>query len=362
MDESLAASEAVDREKALTLAALAAQAWCTRGGAQPEPGEQLVGHLMRASAWASRARAHRGLRPLSVADLVAAFEVPVADWLPGGGGFALMEDGLPTPICIELVDDAGTSALAEVEQRVILRAMDNLGTRTDAAEGYTTFRRFLVEHATAPHGDAARAVRAVGIDLSEVYEPVAAGAKLATPSGDVFYPCPRCGWPLAVRGSSLSCARSATCLAEGSWFRLEKQSVIPLGKLDSPQPRPCTGVAVLRVGVWRYTTLPGLAEIELATRLEEIAGVQVELWPFIDRYDLDVRLGEHQWRVDVKDQTSAMRLARHLAERPAREATWIVVPDARRDQVPILHRNVPPEARYLFAYSSEFVRRVKGAL
>lgn len=360
MDDSLDAPEALDRDKALTLSALAARAWCVRMTPDAQDAGELVRRLMEASSWVSRARRHHALNALRIADLVEAFDKPVGEWLPGAGVFALVEDGQPAPLCHDLADDAGASALAEVEQRVIKSAMDNLLGKKDEAEAYTAFRRFLVEHAHARHAEAARAVQSVGLDLSQVFTRISADCVVSRSGTPVFYPCPRCRWPMSIRGEAVSCSRSPTCLTAGARFTLRNQGLLALGALVAPESEPATGMAAILPGVWRYTVLPGLEELDLARRLEKISGVAVQLWPYVDAYDLDVQLGDHRWRVDVKDHVSAMRLARHLSEKPAREPTWIVVPDLRKEQVPVLQRHVGPDAGYSFAHSSEFVRRVRG--
>lgn len=360
MTESIEAPEALDREKALTLAAVAAAAWCGRRTTEAQSGRLIVERLMLAASWVSRARRHCGLPALGVSELVRAVAEPVAHWLPSGGTFALVEDGQPTPICQDLADDAGPSPLAEVEQHVIRVAMNHLLGRDDGADAYTAFRRFLVEHAHAGHSAAAAAVQSVGVDLARVYQRVPTAAVISQAGGTVFYPCPRCRWPMSVQGTVVSCHRSVTCMAAGARFHLRDENLIGLGRLAPPEPVSEQGMASLRPGVWRFTVLPGLEELDLERRLGAIEGVAVQLWPFVDAYDLDVRRGEHHWRIDVKDHSSAATLARHLSDRPSREPTWIVVPDARKEQIPVLQRLVASDAGYQFAYASEIVRRVKG--
>lgn len=360
MEDPISAPEALDREKALVQAAVAARAWCLRSSDDASSGGQLVASLMEAAAWASRARRHRALETMTVANLIEALTRPASEWLPGAGDFILVEESQPTAVCIDFVDDAGGFALEEVEQGIIKTVMSNIGGRPNAAAVYTSFRRFLVEHAWAPVSDAALMSRTVGVDLARLFGEVPADARVVVSDAEFFFPCPRCSWPMALQGESLSCARSATCIKAGARYRHLDGKLVALSRSEPPAPVACSGNAALRPGLWRYTVLPGLEELSLQKRLLAIPEVEVELWPFIDAYDLDVRLRDHQWRVDVKDHVSPMRLARHLAERPAREPTWIVVPDERRDQVSVLARVVPPEARYHFASSSEFVRRVKG--
>ena len=360
--ETMAAPEALDTDKALVLAASAAAAWCSRGTPAAAPGRKLVESLMQAASWVSRARRHRQLAPIPVAELVDCFIRPSTEWLPGGPGVVLVEGGTASPICLELAEDSGTSPLAEVEQRVIETVMGNIAGRPDAAGVYRRFRRFIVEHAHARHADAVAEVGAVGVDLASVYGEVSVDARIVLRGEQQFYPCPRCRWPMRVAGAQVSCASSTTCLGAGARFTLREGALVALGPLESPSPVRCAGAAAVRVGLWRYTVLPGLEELDLGARLEGLPGVEVTLWPHLDQYDLDVRAGKERWRVDLKDYASAMGLARQLQARPVHEVTWVVVPDAKRGQIPVLQRLVPEEARYLFAHSSQFVREVRAAL
>lgn len=367
MIDSLDAPDALDRDKALVLSALAATAWCARGAEGALKGRPLIEQLMIAASWVSRARRHRGLPALSVAELVEQFTQPVEAWLPAAGSLlaagslVLVEDGHPTPNCEDLADDAGGSPLAEVEQKVIRAAMSHIRGRDDEEATYTAFRRFLVEHATANYADAVTALLSVGLKVAQVYEHVPGMARTRSRGREVFYPCPRCRWPMHVRETSVSCLRSMSCCDAGSRFEVRADGLISLGKLAAPEPVSPDDWVALRPGVWRFTVLPGLEELDLEQRLGRIEGVEVQLWPFVDAYDLDVRRGGHHWRIDVKDHSSATSLARHLNDNPVTERTWIIVPHARREQVSRLQRLVSPDAGYLFADADEIVRRVKGA-
>lgn len=367
MIDTLDAPDALDRDKALVLSALAASAWCARSEEGAPKGKALIERLMNAASWVSRARRHSGLPALSVAELVERFTQQVETWLPdagsavGAGSLVLVEDGHPTPNCEDLADDAGGSPLAEVEQRVIRAAMSHIRGRDDEAATYTAFRRFLVEHAISDFAEAVGALLPVGLEVGQVYQRVPGTARTRSGGQEVFYPCPRCRWPMQVQDTSVSCRRSPTCLAAGSRFAVRDDGLVPLGKLPAPAAALPDDWVALHPGVWRFTVLPGLEELALEQRLGRIEGVEVQLWPFVDAYDLDVCRGSQRWRIDVKDHGSATSLARHLNDKPVTEQTWIVVPHARREQVPRLQRLVDPDAGYLFADADEIVRRVKEA-
>lgn len=89
--DAITAPEVLDWEKAL--AAVVARAWCDRAVPTRATGRELVARLMEAATWINRARRHRQLGPISVADMIAAFACPVPDWLPGVGSFSLIDTG-----------------------------------------------------------------------------------------------------------------------------------------------------------------------------------------------------------------------------------------------------------------------------
>ncbi|MFB7448816.1 hypothetical protein [Streptomyces sp. NPDC056194] len=122
----------------------------------------------------------------------------------------------------------------------------------------------------------------------------------------------------------------------------EREAVLLPDLTVVPEAQPVEGYKALVRGVWRYTCVPGLAELALRDRLVE-RGLKVELWPALDAYDLCVHVGrkrarKEQLRVDVKDYTSGAALAQlvHAQEGDRGGAEWLVVPDHRATQVPLL--------------------------
>jgi hypothetical protein len=185
-----------------------------------------------------------------------------------------------------------------------------------------------------------------------------------------WFACPVCRWPMRIvvrrtAGTSVGAARCGHAphadMGASYLFRLPADASAPellpepspprpggreavlypdLG--DVPQALPAEGYKALTRGIWRYTTVPGLAELALYDRLAG-RGLKVSLWPGLDAYDLLVEVGPKRGRkvpfkVDVKDYTSATTLASlvHAQEGDRGGAEWLVVPDYRAGQVPLL--------------------------
>jgi len=77
---------------------------------------------------------------------------------------------------------------------------------------------------------------------------------------------------------------------------------------------------VLKRGVHLSTYIPGTTEMELYRWLmKEVRPVQrdlqqVDLWPGIDSYDLQLRFPGHVWAVDVKDYKDPFTLGEHIKQ------------------------------------------------
>jgi len=185
-----------------------------------------------------------------------------------------------------------------------------------------------------------------------------------------WFACPVCRWPMRIvvrrnAGTSVGAVRCWHAphadMGASYLFRLPADGSAPelLPEPSPPRPSGCEtvlypdlgevpqaqlteGHKALTRGIWRYTTVPGLPELALHDQLKE-RGLKVSLWPGLDAYDLLVEAGPKRGRkvpfkVDVKDYTSAATLASlvHAQEGDRGGAEWLVVPDYRAGQVPLL--------------------------
>jgi hypothetical protein len=190
---------------------------------------------------------------------------------------------------------------------------------------------------------------------------------------DWWFPCPVCRWPMKVTeyragGSEYGKAECFYPQHADTGARYSFQPtgggpplLQPYGEAyqptvreaslhltvpdHPPEARPSAGCKALARGVWRYTTVPGLPELRLHQELERrLAGkAKVQLWPLGDAYDHRVEVTRSDgttvvFKADLKDYTHAHTLGKsiHRAQGDRGGADWLVVPDHRAGQVPLL--------------------------
>lgn len=345
----------LDVDIALALTARALIAWHSPGNR----GDALTGLM---AAMSALARAARGDLPARKPhELLALVAQPLSSWLPSDSDDMLIDAGAPSSYCYDLDAEAGPDPAAELAQARVGESRASFALRQEGEREYRAFRKFLTTHGHARRIDAIRAISPSGLGLGELYEEVPSDCRADRDGVAAFFPCPCCTWPMRVERVLVECA-SPRCRAEGARYRLldEKGALTPLGARSAVQPVPLDDRVRLRRGVWRYTLLPGLTELSIAGRLECLEGVEVALWPQRDRYDLHVRCQDGEWRVDVKDWSDPVALARRLLARPAGEEFWIVVPDERQRQIPVLEERCRG-GKWRFTTASELVRTVERA-
>lgn len=290
--------------------------------------------------------------PSSLAELLSwCRDRPLADWpldLPedafGPADFLVDRDsGTPTQLCHEWWVQGRDSAAAQYDRRVISWAM-RLCRDASSPESYTEFRRVLVDQPVLTSMEESELATNLFLEpvrtlLGEIYEPAAASYR----QGGVYRTCQRCLTLLMP-------------LTDGTWW-CERDHCRSLG--SAPRGRTLASVVVGEVSqlvrpLRQFVTGPGRAEVELERGLRGL-GLQVEMWPGFDAYDLRVTFpDEHVWAIDVKDWAHPGLLGR--AARPVRsepyydESCWVVPQyrvDARRDYLGAFARSRPASAEGL---------------
>ncbi|BDU04545.1 hypothetical protein FMUBM48_08080 [Nocardia cyriacigeorgica] len=253
---------------------------------------------------------------------------------------------------------ASTSELqSEIEQEMVYTYLRKPGEQ----RAYEAGRSALIKHPYYPAEDLCDL--AIPVSVGEYYQPI--------PFGSLFrgwwFPCPICRWPMRITAGADRHVRGAKCWHQphtdmGAIYLIDSTvkdrapQLIPEHVVEPPEGSaavlhpnlgtipaalPADGYRALVRGVWRYTTIPGIPELALYHALNA-RGLKVELWPGLDAYDLRVVVGEEScervYAVDIKDFTSARTLGEliHAQEGDAGGADWLVVPDHRAAQLPLL--------------------------
>ena len=318
------------RDEALAECARAAVSWYSRR----DDAEKRVASVRRGMAWA--ARANDGAPPArTLTEFLSLLRRPVTEWLAGVPGPPLAEEDAPSEFALDILAETGgpyANPEAEMVQARIGDARKGFALRIHGEAEYRAFRRFVIEHGHASVEEAQVGLLAAGMAPPDLFEDIPLSCRIRSDRGDVFYPCPRCRWPMIRFQQTLQCA-SLVCQSEGSRFRDAASHFQPLGKRDLSTPVASAGRLRLRRGVWRYTLQPGLVELDLEKRIRRIPGVSVELWPERDRYDLKVRMKKSTWLVDVKDWSRAPALAQYFLRCPPSDQLIVVLPDWRSEQL-----------------------------
>jgi hypothetical protein len=266
----------------------------------------------------------------------------------------------PTQECFEWSIAASDPTAELFENQLIVAAMTACRA-AGSPESYTAFRRLLIMQPILSASQLARLGR--DIDLAPVLE-IAKSCYFPVPRTHArdgqYQICPRCGClmtPLA--GGSARCELDR-CRRDGSAGPGRPLDVAP-GDTLHQLSRP------LRM----FITGPGLAEIELEKSLADL-GVEAEMWPDFDAYDLRITLPDQQvWAVDVKDRANPVllgRQARPLPASPPYDRGFLVVPQYRFDdqeayQRIFSHHCADDVKRRLSLLSDEvFLKRVAHAL
>ncbi|MFE3558558.1 hypothetical protein ACFXKW_27420 [Streptomyces sp. NPDC059193] len=253
---------------------------------------------------------------------------------------------------------------AEMDQDRFFTALTKSGRQDDYEHGRSSVIR-------TPAGSDTELRRLnLPASIAEFYQPVAFAAVFDR----WWFPCPICRWPMkvTVRGGAPSkgrktgdvrCFHRPHAIAGARYhFRVPSEGMPPVlvplpapsrpigvdGVLFNdvtgqiPEARPTGGHRALTRGVWRWTAVPGVAELAFYDALA-VRGLLPQLWPGLDAYDIEVSVRDadglrHDFLIDVKDYTSGPLLAKKLQADGGDKggAEWLAVPDYRAQSVPLL--------------------------
>jgi hypothetical protein len=330
---------------------------------------------------------HEG-RLLRLAEFVRGLEGSLADVLPAAlreesDRLPLVEDGELSEAAFDVLrENLAPSATA---QRVAEWEWETLSAEkiqgwlygrlleTGSQAGYEAARLAVINHAAGELVAINDVIKKVALPRDGLYESIPAWAWVTHGGERYWFACPLCGWPMRFQLDQVSCRYLPHRQALGSFrVRWDRAGTPQLGTArrdgpPRPEAQPVEEHVCLVRPVWRYSTIPGLAERDLAHELAAIGGVEVQLWPQTDAYDLRVLVAGTTWErhVDVKDYADAGRLASALQSKPSlRDSRMvIIVPPHRARQVGLLNERLQeafgqPRRRYAMT-TREFVRSVK---
>lgn len=269
--------------------------------------------------------------PVSVPEFYRSWcEKPLGEWGLDlddelEGDETLLFLGQPTEITLELAESFGGSIFSQEQSRIAYDLLQRCRGNPRGAEFYTKFRRFIVEHPVLSNQELVEAKGWFGLGmgladlLEECYEP----APICYQFQNNFYACPYCRALAGV--SNQEVIANFNCNRCPAGRRLKRKMKLPENCLK------------LRRGIERFWFYPGRSEIRLYERLTEL-GLQVNLYPECDRYDLRVHFPDGEiWALDLKDYLNPYFLVKQLGAEPIpADPPWhigyIVVPSERKKE------------------------------
>jgi hypothetical protein len=155
-----------------------------------------------------------------------------------------------------------------------------------------------------------------------------------------WFACPVCKWPMRVtKVGAIATVQCEAHAPRGIRYTARADApdngpptLQPSGKgvPDAPGQSATASYMAVSRAVWRFVTLPGVLECELRDHAEGL-GAQVSMWPERDSYDVQIKTGTREWRIDAKAWASPVKLLDALKDHPPGERPlYIVLPDHQR--------------------------------
>lgn len=279
----------------------------------------------------------RALWPTDLHGFMQAVQHPLVRWAPDMSwdvdgeffGAHLVQGGEVTTECLRLAVPGGDPE-REIEENLGFEMLVGLcGNRADGEDVYRSWRRTVITNPLL-----------INWSATVLTDPWLAGVERIDEIIEAFYD--RAPESLALHGELPICTVSGTVLRrDGRAFHTECRDPEAVrraraGEHDRVRFRP--GMLYLKRAFRTFWLLPGLTELDLATKLSE-RGWKTTLWPQLDRVDLVAVSADGARRVaiDVKDYLSPARLSSRFAGFKAYEADhacYLAIPDYLADADP----------------------------
>jgi hypothetical protein len=272
----------------------------------------------------------RAVWPTDLHGFMRSAQEPLVQWVPDMGWdlegeyFAarLVLNGEVSTECLRLAVPGGDPERELEENRGFEMLIGLCRDRGDGEDIYRAWRRTVIAQPLLTNWSA-----------TILTDPYLAGVERIDEIIEAFFD--RAPESLALHGELPICTVSGTVLRrDGRGFHTECRDPEAIrraraGTHDTVRYRP--GMLYLKRAFRTFWLLPGLTELDLATRLAA-RGWATTLWPQLDRVDLIAVSSDGQRRVaiDVKDYFSPARLAARFAGFKAYEADhacYLVIPD-----------------------------------
>lgn len=261
---------------------------------------------------------------------------PVVEWKPAAEIKYLSPD-------VTLIEDGAISNFAEqwqvtgddiekqVQEKILQDVLEHCrGYQLEDA--YRAFRKLIIERPVLPYSEYRRLLsssqfRPLRDFLLQTYIDL---VDLAEENSYHF--CPRCKYVMHRRQAQTYSCRNGTCEQLCAQLHLPPSPPIPKQEAETWK--------AVTPGVYRYGTIPGLWEIQLAETLTKL-GIRVTLWPEIDEFDLLVEFSKKiRWAIDVKDwsyldEERLQKTREKLQRRSEFTEIFIVFPDEREEKLRI---------------------------
>ena len=182
-----------------------------------------------------------------------------------------------TDECTDLIESLDDDLLNGLEQKLVYQALIKL-----SQSEYVAIRKFLIEHPVISEAEF-REMKFQYYDNSDVIDALEIAYEKIPKN---TFRCPNCEWTMYIDGKQQFCS-SRSC-GEPK-FTKDDLTYIPHGHLR------------LKRGVMRYICTPGKLELEIKSYAEEKLGLDTQLWPEKDQYDIGITFPNGcYWAIDAK--------------------------------------------------------------